>query len=322
MIDAVRAWKPYRQRHGQSLWPEGGLLWRRRQDCHHGPMLRVAALVAAVFAWGALPGADDPEANPDKAFRWTSAPAPGSDVETRNATADAPPTVLLRRGRIAVAADGGDRDQQVLIEAGPVAITVTSGQVLVDHVDGTCFVVVVVGSALVRGMHSQHRGILLQSRQGIASAADGALADVLTFERLPRLNDPEPLAQQASAAPRLAAHDEPWPDEVPLLAAYLPEAAAPVSEPAAEPSAGPVAEASAPLQTSHNTETSVPAVVSDVGVSDADAASDAQTPAAPATESSEAPLISVVDEPADDDADAAAPLSLSLTPAWQRRGRR
>lgn len=294
-------------------------------------MLRVAALLAAVVAWGALPGADDPESTPDEVFRWTSAPAPGSDVETRNATADAPPTVLLRRGRIAVAAHGGDRDQQVLIEAGPMAITVTSGQVLVDHVDGTCFVVVVVGSALVRGMHSQHRGILLQSRQGIASAADGALADVLTFERVPRLNDPEPLAQQASAAARLAAHDEPWPDEVPLLAAHLPEVPAPITEQFAQHVDGYMAERVAETGAKSTVAPVAATAVLPTSLPDSDHAAVPRATAVGDTATANTSdgvadsrfADATFNPAADEPIHAATPTaSRPVVPAWQRRGRR
>ncbi len=268
-------------------------------------MLHVAALVAATFALSTLPGVEEAKPSPaDEAFRWTTASAPGSEVETRNATADAPPSVFLRRGRIAVAADGGDRDQQVLIEAGPVAITVTSGQVLVDHIDGTCFVVVVVGSALVRGVHSQHRGILLQSRQGVASAVDGALADVLTFERVPRLNDPEPLALQASAAPQAHAHNEPWPEEVPLLAAQLPVTAEPAQ----------AAESAAVTPETDHAEVLTP--------------HDDMATASPAAETAETPAAIMVpdaDREMPEKTDVSSPAVAtgpSLAPAWQRRGRR
>lgn len=265
-------------------------------------MLRVAAFAAALVALGAAPlaGVDETDATgPDVTpLTWVATPSAGTVLETLDAT-PGQPTLHLHGGRTAVAARG-DGEQRVLIQAGPVSIAVSEGLVLVDHVDGTCFVVVLVGSALVQGGASQDRGVLLQSRQGIASGADGMLADVLTFERVPRLNDPEPLALQALAT--TASTQEPWPQDVPLPGLAKAESTAP---PEASPA---ISTASPPHATEPEPAAQTVAVATEP--EPATSAADIEVPAETVAE--------IVAE-----TEAAAFSPPSLTPAWQqRRGRR
>ena len=141
---------------------------------------------------------------------WVVIPTPGTVISlVEDDSENRPTTVTLLGGRAAVRAQGND-DQRLMVRLGDIVISIQEGHILIDQNSEGCFVVVVAGFALIRDSRAKDRGILLQSRQGIAAKPDGTLADVLTFSRVPRLEDPEPLALQA-----LAEEDEQdWPMDV------------------------------------------------------------------------------------------------------------
>jgi|GEM_PF-5332320 len=170
-------------------------------------MLRRVLFASLVLTPWTSCGASEGES---AALPWAAIPTPGTVISlVEDDSENRPTTVTLLGGRAAVRAQGND-DQRLMVRLGDIVISIQEGHILIDQNSEGCFVVVVAGFALIRDSRAKDRGILLQSRQGIAAKPDGTLADVLTFSRVPRLEDPEPLALQA-----LAEEDEQdWPMDV------------------------------------------------------------------------------------------------------------
>lgn len=170
-------------------------------------MLRRLLFVALMLRPWAVGVASEGGSTP---LPWVAIPTQGTIISlVEDDDENRPTTLTLLDGRAAVRALGND-DQRLLVRLGDIVISIQEGTILIDQNNDGCFVAVVAGFALVRDSRVKDRGILLQSRQGIAAKADGTLTDVLTFSRVPRLEDPEPLALQALAEE----DDEDWPMDV------------------------------------------------------------------------------------------------------------
>jgi len=221
-----------------AIGPPLRLPWRTVKRSHDGSMLRrvlFAALVLTPWAVGvASEGASTP-------MPWAVIPTQGTIISLIEDDGESYPTkVTVLSGRAALRVLGNE-DQRLLVRLGDIVISVQEGHILIDQNSEGCFVVVVAGFALIRDSRAKDRGILLQSRQGIAAKPDGTLADVLTFSRVPRLEDPEPLALQA-----LAEEDEQdWPMDVaaierngiqePMPTAIVVASGEPTAPPATDP---------------------------------------------------------------------------------------
>lgn len=118
----------------------------------------------------------------------------------------------LLDGRIALTVPQGA--SPCLMHCDPFVIEVHAAILLVERTGSSFFVSVLAGSAMIRDQRPDRRDLLLMPQQGVGGSGDGLMGDILTFTRVPRLDDPLPLAQQVD----LPADDRPWPSEVPLLA--------------------------------------------------------------------------------------------------------
>jgi hypothetical protein len=116
-----------------------------------------------------------------------------SDIST-----DAGAALHIDAGRVAISVRPDPDRPPLVVTAGPLILEVAAGMVLVECLGQEAFVVALAGQVEVHSGGGDSRGVLLQSRQGIAVHGDHELADVLTFERLPHLDDPLPLVDQAT----------------------------------------------------------------------------------------------------------------------------
>lgn len=143
----------------------------------------------------------------------------------------------LHEGRIALTVPQGGAP--CLLHCHPYVIDIHAAIVLVERSGSSFFVSVLAGSAMIRDQDPDRRDLLLMPQQGVGGGGDGQMGDILTFARLPRLDDPLPLARQVD----LPADGQAWPTEVPIHVEPLLAATAgtveepPVSLPAIVPPA-------------------------------------------------------------------------------------